>query len=163
MKVYLLYLKSTNKLYAQTSDKEIKDRFLAERNKNCFNVKKVKLSKEEYKEFKLKNSLYELTEFPISTSLDSYVNILGTTKENVGIDIKMDELAGIVDNIYKRLVLQSDIKSKYIESIEYLCTLSYLKKNKDGTKDLISKANTFKIFYELYKNTFVEDLQEEDI
>lgn len=163
IKVYLFYLRNDKELYAYTIDKEYKERFLLQRNKDCFHVKKIKMDKIEFSTFSYKYNNRKLMDIPLSTSITEYTMILATAYEDdllteIGnqIDHKMEEL-------YKELILQSNIKKKYSESLEYLLKTTLFIKQKDGTKDYISTINLLFLFSQLFKNTFVkQDKNDED-
>lgn len=163
IKVYLFYLKNDRELYAFTIDKEYRDRFLLQRNKDCFHMKKIKMPEIEFSAFSYKYSNKKLMDIPLSTSITEYTMILATSYE----DDLLTEYANQIDHrmeaLYRELILQSNIKKKYSESLEYLLKTTLYIKQKDGTKDYISTINLLFLFSQLFKNTFIkEDIDNEE-
>lgn len=157
IKVYAFYMKDDSELlelYAYTTEKSLKYDFLRQRNKNKFVVKKIKMKKEEYDIFQRRYHNLSLSYISLNTSVDTEnVSILCTSMEEQMVLEKSYEMDRMMDELYLRLVSQSDFKPKYMESIMYLCTTSYLKEKPNHTKDAISKANLLRIFTNIFSKT----------
>lgn len=157
MKIYAFYMKEDNEildLYAYTHDKEIKNEFLRQRDKNKFVVKKIKMTKSEFDDFQSEYHNFQLCHVPVNTDMDTEnVSILCTSLEEQVMLERSDEIDKLMDQLYLRLVLQSDFKPKYLESLTYLCTTSYLRENPQHTKDAISKINLLRVFTSIFSNT----------
>lgn len=152
-KVYKFYLKDKKEPYAFTINKKYKDMFLTQRNKSLFYVRKEEMNEYEYMAFSSKNKEFMLMETPLSTGIDSYEMIVATYQEESKLSFYSDRIDEQMNCIYRRLVQQTNLKDKYIESIEYLTNISYMKTNGDK-KDVISTFNTFALFVRLFSNTF---------
>ena len=159
MKIYAFYLKgdeSVLDLYAYTKSKEIKKEFLRQRNKKKFIVKKIKLTKKEFDDFQNAYHNFELIDIPLSTGelTDTFsVSVLCTDLEESMMLQRSYDIDREMNDLYNRLVLQSNFKQKYLDSIGYLCTTYYLKETSENTKDAISKSNLLRIFVSLFSKT----------
>ena len=154
IKVYLFYLNEDKSLYAFTINKEYKNKFSYQRNKKCFTMKKIYMDKYEFKSFSYKYKDYMLQEIPLNIGLDKYEMIVATNKEESGLMSEADALDNAMDCLHRDLVLQSNFKTKYLTSLEYLTTTAYVSKGKNGDTQLNSKINLLYLFMKLYKNTF---------
>ena len=163
-KVYIFFLKhddgssiyNINELYAFTINKEYKNKFLYQRNKKCFFVKKVKMDETQYGAFSANYHDKMLWDYPINTSLNEYESIISTSCEDDILTSRSYEIDRKMDELFKELVLQSNLKKKYTESIQYLCTTYILVKDKDNKKESISTFNLLFLFMEIFQNTFIE-------
>lgn len=152
MKVYLLYKKDDDKnwLYAYTTDKHLRNRFLLERDSNKFIAKKIKMSKNEYDDFQKINYELELILSPLTSTKEFNISVVMTQleeKELLGesyiIEDEMDMLC--INLLYDNLLTEKDK-----ESIKYLTTTSTI----DDKLNHISTCNMMRLFVNLYSDTF---------
>ena len=152
MKVYLLYKKDDDKnwLYAYTTDKHLRNRFLLERDSNKFISKKIKMSKDEYGDFQKINYELELILSPLPSTKEFNISVVMTQleeKELLGesyiIEDEMDMLC--INLLYDNLLTEKDK-----ESIKYLTTTSTI----DDKLNHISTCNMMRLFVNLYSDTF---------
>lgn len=150
MKIYLFYLKENPKeLYAFTLDKEYKDRFMDERNMNLFYMKKEHIEKNICMVFTNKNKSKQIIKDVLNDGKKDYV-VMCTLEESV----KLSESCEYIENTcraIKELIHNYSLKKKYLKSI---LALTDVIKNQNTNPTL--KINSFKLFYELFKNTFYE-------
>ena len=151
-KVYLLYKKDDDKnwLYAYTTDKHLRNRFLLERDSNKFISKKIKMSKDEYGDFQKINYELELILSPLPSTKEFNISVVMTQleeKELLGdsyiIEDEMDMLC--INLLYDNLLTEKDK-----ESIKYLTTTSTI----DDKLNHISTCNMMRLFVNLYSDTF---------
>ena len=155
MKVYIFYLRGEShidELYAYTDSKKYRDMFLIQRNPKMFTMKKVSMSRDEFDHFSHAFNRESLQIIPLSTE-DSDIYMVMTILEETSIEEFINSADNEINDLYKDLVLQSNFPKKYISEIEKLCTTYYYKETKDGTKDIFSRANMFRVFVRLYGNT----------
>ena len=152
MKVYLLYKKDDDKnwLYAYTTDKHLRNRFLLERDSNKFIAKKIKMSKNEYDDFQKINYELELILSPLTSTKEFNISVVMTQleeKELLGesyiIEDEMDMLC--INLLYDNLLTE-----KEKASIKYLTTTSTI----DDKLNHISTCNMMRLFVNLYSDTF---------
>jgi uncharacterized protein YqgQ len=157
-KVYEFILKSKKEPYAYTIEKKLRDDFISQRNPNLFLMKTVKMNKYEYMAFISQNQKQMLIEIPLSTSLKDYVYIVATYKEEDELSYEMEKMENELADIYRHLVLQSNIKTKYKDSVNYLTCTFILNEDLDS----LSRVNSFAVFYKLFKDTFQKPNQEDE-
>ena len=150
MKVYLFYLKEDpRELYAFTLDKEYKNRFMSERNMNLFYMKKEHMEKNICMVFMNKNKSKQIVRDVLNDGKTDY-EILCTVEEST----KLSESCEYIEftcGAIKELIHNYSLKKKYLKSI---LALTDVIKNQNTNPTL--QINTFKLFYELFKNTFYE-------
>lgn len=157
-KVYQFYLKSNKDFYAFTIDKNLKNKFLYQRNKDLFHVEKVHMNEYEFMVYQSKNNQYMLTEIPLNYDEKNYYMLVATYAEENILQYRSDQIDEEIGKIYRRLVMQTNLKKKYIDSIEYLSKVSYINEMHDN----ISTANLFALFMKEFKFTFKENKIDED-
>lgn len=154
MTLYLIYFKEEDKdtsyLYAYTTEKSIKDKFLSERNKSLFKVKKLKGDDDDPR---IKAIMYEYRNCKIIPDVlyDGKTNfeIFMTQKESTYLSESCDEIRGDLLEISK-ILLGILFKTKILNAIQNIIEDVTHSKEKDNTIPI----NTFKVFYYLFKNTF---------
>lgn len=156
MKVYFLYLKKTNRLYGYTADRNIKDRFLLERNPKCFYCKKEKMTDEEFVRFKNDESILELSLHPFYLSRKKCTELVATYHEIE----KLTKICTDMDDIMEsaRLFLQDiEFEYKYQDAIRYLSDdVFYVNSYPGGKTEIISPIDDIRLLYETFKETFIE-------
>lgn len=145
IKVYLLYLKDNMELYAITDKPEYYRKFIDQRNKKLFKVKKVEMDRDKYSSFIHKNNKYKMCESCLYDG-EKDINIIDTIYEE-------DSLDFITDMIVKRL-------KRIRENLCEVLNDKYLKVIIDATtvitrNDDYIQINTFELFYYLFKYTFI--------
>lgn len=163
IRVHAFYKKPDNNLYAYCYEKKNRDRFLKERNPNCFTYSKLDIPREFYDEFERENYMFELHVVPLNVSLNSNndIEVLMTMGEEDTLIDTSYKIDTQIMNLRKNVLGYYDLKKKYRECIEYFTNVTYYKKNEDGTKELISTSNLLYLFIKLFKDTFVEMKDEE--
>lgn len=152
MKVNIIIFKKDKSMYGFSTNPKYVDLFITQRNANNFIVKQIKMSKEEYGEFVNLNYLLNLSEILLYDGAHN-LYLIGTLREE-------DKLSYICDKIIIYLEKTKYYFSKILNEsslkiIEEATTLINNKKN--GNNDyLFAELNTFKLFYNLFKNTFTE-------
>lgn len=158
VKVYAIYLISKSesndkmRLYAYTTEKDIKDAFLKQRCKNSFIVKKIKMDDIEYSIFANNHQLKKLSEYPVEISFDQHIMLYATADEMNAISWMFDGIEHDMDKI-KREFMKLPLKNKYKKAIEYFTSRGY-KKKIDGKNEEFSRANTLLAMIELFGGTF---------
>ena len=161
IKVYAIYLinqtESNDKLrlYAYTTEKDIKDAFLKQRRKDSFIVKKIKMDDIEYSVFANQYQLKKLSEYPVEISFDQHIMMYMTDDEMNTISWMFDEIEHSMDMI-KREFMKLPLKNKYRKAIEYFSNRGYYKKV-NGIIEERSRANTLLAMMELFEGTFVKN------
>lgn len=152
--VYLIYLKTRKDLYAFTINKELRDDFLRQRNRECFYVKKEKMDELEFGVFATLNMRKALSNIPLTTDVkDENVTIVATIDEDSGMMSMCDDIDNEVGELKKRMS-EHQLKDKYMESIEYLTRISYFKRCEYGALDHLSTINLLAVFHTKFRNTF---------
>lgn len=152
MKVNIIILKENNSIYGFSTNDEYIESFITQRNEKLFIIKRTKMSKKEYEKFENLNYLLKLEEILLyDGNMDFY--LIGTIKEE-------DELSYICDKIIIYLEKSKYYFSKILNDsslkiIEEATTLINNDKNMNN-KQTFAELNTFKIFYNLFKSTFIE-------
>ena len=113
MKVYFLYLKKTNRLYGYTADRNIKDRFLLERNPKCFYCKKEKMTDGEFVRFKNDESILELSLHPFYLSRKKCTELVATYHEIEKLTKKVEELSEVLSDTIR--IRYAEAKSEAIK------------------------------------------------
>lgn len=153
IKVWCYKLKNSQDLYAFTATKEFKKEFENIRDMKSFNKKSFVFTENEFKLFIAINKDQKLERLPLSCgSLDS--SIIGTHTEEIKMEETINQLAfnahSIIDKIDKY-----PIKKKYKKVIKEFCDITM--KEYDMC---VLRIDEFKIFYDLFKETFDSSLLE---
>ena len=143
------------KLYAITNNKLYIDRFLNERNTNCFKLVITKCDKDEWDNIIQEDRRYLLTRIPLENS-DGDFEIIGTMYENNILDRVSEKMADTCETLKLHFVQNVPFNMEYKMILEDLCTVS---KNIDN--HAIIQIDSVKLFFALFKETFV-DLSEEN-
>ena len=158
IKVYAIYLINQTesydklRLYAYTTEKDIKDAFLKQRCKDSFIVKKIKMDDIEYSVFANQYQLKKLSEYPVEISFDQHIMMYMTDDEMNTISWMFDGIEHEMDEI-KREFMKLPLKNKYKKAIKYFTNRGY-HKEVDGKIEERSRANTLFAMMELFEGTF---------
>jgi hypothetical protein len=150
MKIYSLYLKTKNNVYAITDNIEFMKRFISERNSNLFKVTTLKCDKNEGLKLLNDNSKNVLNIIPLEDINGDY-EIIGTIEED-----------NIINRVCERMAETCNyLKSNFIENVpfndEYKALLNALTTiSKDIDYHPIIQIDSVKLFYYLFKETFTE-------
>ena len=158
--VYLFYkissYNTTPSLYAFTSTKAYKDRFVQERNMKRFLMKKEKMSDTEFSELLMNHHMNKLVEIPLNYEDRDYVTMIGTEMEEGVLTGTADIIQEAMQaaNEYFAYVEDSGnpLKKKYHDAIQDMTTTSYAIKEDGGRMTINSTINMFHIFYSLFKD-----------
>ena len=159
--VYLLYLKSENRLYAFTLEKGILKQFLKERNKKIFHVEKRKMDQTSLSLFMNKYHNRKIIDVPLFDG-EQYISILGTAEEDNKVCDSSDYLFN--EFIYcSHLSKNFPFRKKYLNLIMDLTNVVTLKETDSmGEVDEILQFDTFCLFMHLFRNTFIEESDENE-
>ena len=152
MKVYFLYKKDDDKnwLYAYTTSKHLKNRFLLERDHNKFISKKMKMSKDEYDDFQKINYELELILSPLPSTKEFNISVVMTQLEEKDLLGESYIIEDEMDMLCVNLLYDNLLTEKEKESIKYLTTTSTI----DDKLNHISTCNMMRLFVNLYSDTF---------
>lgn len=156
IKVWIFYLKSKpDSIYAYTSVKEYKDKFLQVRNPKCFHVEKVIMDELEFSMFTNQYRRTMLVETPLGCGIKKgeYVNVILTMEEEDACNVLGNQLDHKIDDLYRSLVLHLNLKSKYTKAIEYLVDTTYDLELSPGNIQRTSRFNMLFAFTTLFKDT----------
>lgn len=151
MKVYIFYY--NKELYAHTTNKEIRDMFMKQRNMSVFNYVKKKLSDSEYREF-LKVYLKQTLDVNPYGSLgeNGYTNIASTYDEEFAVEQKCTEYESEIRQLCDELLCEDELKCR--DSVFYMMDIFQMK-YLGNEKYPVSMVNTLTIFISLYKDTLL--------
>ena len=149
MKIYSLYLLSKNKLYAITDNREFMERFLSERNSKLFKVITRKYDKEEGLKLINDNNQNILNIIPLEDSNDE---IVGTIEEDGVINRVCEKMAETCNYLKIHFTENVPFNNEYKAILSDLTTIS-----KDIYYHPIIQIDSIKLFYHLFKETFVEN------
>lgn len=156
MKLYSLYLLPKNKLYAITDNKEYMERFLSERNSKLFKVVTKKGDKEECLKILTDNNINKLQIIPLEDENGDY-EIIGTVYEDDTINCVCENMAETCNHLKLYFTQNVPFNEEYKAVLSALTTIS-----KDINFHPIIQIDSVRLFYHLFKETFVEDLIEYD-
>lgn len=155
-KVWVFYLKAfPNKVYAYTTLKEYKDKFLKVRNPNVFRIEKLVMDEFEFSLFANENRKQKLNEYPLSygTKADDYAIVLLTDEEEGLLEAYSSNLVHEMENLYRSLILHSSLRKRYREAIEYLTDTTYDLEFPSGITQMTSRLSMLSAFSKLFQNT----------
>lgn len=157
MKIYLLFLLPKNKLYAITDNKKFLKQFLSERNSNIFNIVTKSYNEESMLELLEEYKLLKLHNIPLEDSNGDY-EIIGTLQE----DNLLSDVCERFDETCRHLKLHFTknvpFKNEYKYILDSLTTI-----NKNINNHPIIQIDSVKLFYYLFKETFVDISNSNDI
>lgn len=153
MKVYLFYHK--NLLYGFTYNKEYMERFLLERNSRLFKCITKKMDKQEYFEFSKDKELLKLCEIPLEDT-NGDCNIIGTVSEENEIMLVCEKFGETCEYLKVHFTKNVPFNNEYKEILDLLTTIS-----KDSNHHPIIQIDSVKLFYHLFKDTFIEITDDE--
>jgi len=143
--IYCFYKKSEGSLYAITENKKFYERFISERNKRCFIIKKIKFHhNDEASSFLFTNSSLILGDFPYEDDKSNITMLVATPKEEDILQNKIEEMQDCAVNI-KCIFNKYCLKGKYFTALMNLIDISDV----DGLK-----IDILKLFIYLFKDTF---------
>lgn len=160
VKVYIIYFKKH--MYAWTTNKDDKNMFLEQRNKDLFVVKKVIMDSLKYRVFYTKNKDKELTPIPIESDGETYM-LIATYKEDQKFESHVDALEEMFHKRkkqIKRLASINDdmlnIHQKYIDAMILLSDYTSLEDSigSPGKKNNVFNINSLSLFMDIFKKTF---------
>ena len=140
-----------NKLYAITDNKEYMERFMTERNSKLFKVVTRKCDKEEGLKIITDNNINVLVRIPLEDINGDY-EIIGTTEEDDTINRVCEKMAETCDYLKRHFIENVPFTDDYKILLDTLTTIS-----KDVNCHPIIQIDSLKLFYHLFKNTFVDD------
>lgn len=148
MKIWI-WVKNKN-IYAYTTNKELRDRFIYERNMSYFSgYKCIKLTSEEYNVFKSEYSVHELFLNSLYTGKEN-INLVTTYCEDDILTTHCDNISKLADMLRDYIPLFSKKNQKYIKE---LCNISEIRELKDYKENVLT-LNTFGLFLKIFKNCF---------
>ncbi len=147
IKVWCYKLKKKSDLYAFTATKDFKKEFENIRDMKSFDKKTFVFTENEFRLFMSINKNQKLERLPLSCgSLDS--SIIGTYEEEIKLEETINQLSFNAHSIITKID-RYPIKKKYIKIIKEFCNIT----TKEYDKHILL-INEFKLFYELFKETF---------
>lgn len=159
MKVYLLYLLSKNRLYAISDNKKIIKQFLSERNHKLFNLVMKSGDKEDMLKILNEYKLLKLGDIPLEDSNGDY-NIIGTLEEDNLLSHVCERMAESCQQLKLHFTQNVPFKNEYKSLLDDLTSVT-----KNLNNHPIIQINSIKLFYYLFKETFIDmgQLEEFDI
>ena len=148
MKVYLLYLLPKKKLYAFTDNKTYLERFLSERNPKLFKVKEKKVENDSL--FILENVSLHLNIIPLEDE-NGDCSIIGTNTEDDILSRFCEKMEDTCQQLKIHFTENVPFNDEYKSILDDLTTIT---KNVDNHP--IIQIDTVKLFYYLFKETFIE-------
>ena len=155
MKIYLLYLLPKQKLYAVTNNKKYLDRFLEERNSKLFKVKIKKVDEGDVSILK-NNKQLNLDIIPLEND-NGDCNIIGTYYEDHILSNVCDKMSETCENFKFHFTQNVGFKDEYKHLLINLTTVS-----KNINNHPIIQIDTVKLFYYLFKDTFIYQDNDDD-
>lgn len=156
VKVWIFYIKSKpDVVYAYTTVKEYKDKFLEIRNPDYFHIEKVIMDELEFSMFMNKFRTTKLEKVPLGCGIKrgEYVEVIMTMEEENACNTLGYQLDHKMEDLYRSLVLHSGIKSKYTKVVEYLVNTGYELELTPGNFQTTSRFNMLFAFTTLFKDT----------
>ena len=150
MKLYVIYLRSKKSIYAYTDNKEYMERFLLERNSNLFKCVTKKIDKSDYIEFAKDKELLKLRTIPLEDS-NGDCDIIGTASEENEIMTVCEKFGDTCEYLKLHFTKNVPFNNEYKELLNLLTTIS-----KDINYHPIIQIDSVKLFYHLFKYTFIE-------
>ena len=151
MKLYLLYLR--NQLYGISNNKKYVNQFLSERNSNLFSIITKKMDDEDCVKYMSDNSSLKLIEILLEDKNGSYT-IIGTIKEEDELNCTCEKFVDTCNNFKLYFLKNVPFKKKYESLLDNLTTIS-----KVENYHSIIQIDSVKLFYYLFKETFLETNQ----
>lgn len=149
MKLYLLYLK--NILYGISDNKKLVNQFLSERNSNLFTVVVKKIDEELCYKYKVDNPSLTLTEIILEDKNGLYT-IIGTIKEEEKLNYTCEQFVDTCNSFKLHFLNNVPFKKKIKSLLDDLTNISKIEND-----HLIIQIDSVKLFYYLFKETFLEE------
>ena len=153
--IYLFFKKTTQKLYAWTNKKEMKKRFIHERGKGSFYIKKRTLSENIYRIFLSQNTITQLLEIPLYDG-KQWIMVLATNYESDGLDESQLQIQATIDSMYDMYKAREAVYHprvlKFIRAATSI--VSRQRGDIDDTIDEYLEVNTFYLFCHLFIESF---------
>lgn len=147
MTVYLFFISYDNSLYAYTIDKEYRDKFKEQRNMDIFTIEKMDIYENEIPIFL---SIYQkkqiIKDFLYDGNQD--MEIMCTIDESDVLSSYCEYISTLCESIKNQLP-HMNLKDKWLELISSVTD--------DLTSGKSLQINTFKVFYEKFKFTFIKE------
>ena len=149
VKVYCYFLRSSpNSLYAFTINKKYKELFEQQRNMTVFISGIKEFDDISYQPFNYMNRYKELTE-DIVQDKETTISVICTIEESSKYSGVINEILSFIESLTRDVQM-----SKYPLQEEYLNIIEDLTSKIMGEGEIIN-INTLKVFYNLFKETFV--------
>ena len=150
MKVFVFSLKAEKCMYAFTINEEYAEIFKKQRNMNLFNVNTITMNKYEFMIFSSRMSKFQLCKDYLDDG-EQDIEIIATIKETSDLSEACEYIRKTYELISRNIELYN-FNKKYLKPIIKI-TQSIIK-SVDNHPTL--NINTFKLFYNLFRNTFSE-------
>lgn len=150
MKIYSLYLISRNILYAVTDNKSYIKKFLSERNRNLFKVNITKFDKDDGLKYLDSNKFLKLNEILLEDS-DGVCTIIGTIQEDDILGCICEKMSENCEYLKLHFTQNVPFNNEYKSLLNELTTIT-----KNINNHPIIQIDSVKLFYYLFKDTFVE-------
>ena len=153
MTYYMFYLNHTGTLYAFTSYKKYALEFMEVRNMKNFTIHKEKFQTETEERLFMKNChLKRLMESVVEDERSVY-SVIETEEEDQKLQDACNEIFDNMVTIRDRIRKFVPLKEKYKTTIEQVTNCYRVIGN--NTRDPVLKVNTLKLFYCLFRFTFL--------
>ena len=151
MKIYLLYHLSKNQLYGISDNRRYIKRFLKERNPKLFKVITNEYDDDEFLQIKNKNPLLILKPIPLENK-NGDMEIIGTSQEDYKLTCVCEQMSETCE--YLKLYFEKNVpfNNEYAALINDITTIS-----KPINNHPIIQIDTVKLFYHIFKETFIND------
>ena len=153
MTVTIFSLKNEKGVYAFSINKSHIELFRLQRNMKLFYVRNVKMTKHEYMAFSFdnKNTMLVL-DYLYDSESDTNIEMVTTVHESDELSESCHNIHSIASSLEKNIYKYS-LKPKYLNIIT---TLTSIITEPDENTNVLN-IDTFKLFYQLFRNTFSED------
>lgn len=156
--VWVFYLKSRpSEVYAYTTVKSIKNRFMELRNMDVFHVEKISMDEFEFSAFAYANRYNKLDEVYMALTTDSDgigVHVATTMVEQDLCTQKYNQIENEMEDVFRGLLHNDEfkLKKKYAKAVKYLLNTTYTLKYPGGEQHT-SRISEFSIFMHVFKHT----------
>ena len=156
MKLYLIYYLPSKAVYAWTFDKKIALKFLDERYKKKFYLKKVNDDEQDIRYFIYENKDKKLIDIPLYTD-GKDITLTGTVEEEGRFNCRCDDIQKYFEQL-QYMLSEVHWNKKYRKIVEDATNII----NKEPGKDSVTycdtaELDTFSIFYDEFLSSFVSD------
>ena len=152
MKLYVFTLLKENAVYAYTLNKAYAKQFRKQRNMDLFREEVISITEMEFSMFSNSHRDYQMEKDFLYDGTHT-IDMVVTVQERNRLDETIEQIE-VTKDYYKANYHKYPLKEKYRKMIQTILS-SFEEKQSDGL--LTANFDTFKIFYRLCKNTFIED------